>query len=429
METDMGVGVTNGISKDKALPAGITEPDAAGAFNAGIRVGDLWTPALVLAQDRLEHNAAFMVHWCSSQGLELMPHGKTTMTPSLWDLQLRAGATGLTVATPWQLRIAVDHGVKAVQLANQLTDPSAIRWLAQQSTSPTAPTVWSWIDDPRVVEGTTRILSEIPDAQPLNVLIDLGRTGARTGARTIEQAVAVAQAVAHSPKLRLAGVAGYEGAIADGRSEASERLIRQYVNDLIALHDRLATLYECETPLVTAGGSAYPDLVADVFHRARMNPKLRKTRYVLRSGAYLIHDDGYYHQRSPFDGKGLLPAARGVTRIISQPEPGLALLDGGKRDFPYDEGLPASLYAVRIGSNKPVRLTDTTITGMNDQHSFLRYDTAMDLAPGDLVVLGLSHPCTMFDKWHRIPVVDSFSPDTDGPNIDSIITRLITTCF
>ena len=79
-------------------------------------------------------------------------------------------------------------------------------------------------------------------------------------------------------------------------------------------------------PVVTAGGSAYFDDVAEV-----LGPLLAEgARVVLRSGAYLTHDDGHYRHLSPLgehprtSGSGLVSALHGWVRVSSQPEPGLA---------------------------------------------------------------------------------------------------------
>jgi D-serine deaminase-like pyridoxal phosphate-dependent protein len=126
------------------------------------------------------------------------------------------------------------------------------------------------------------------------------------------------------------------------------------------------------------------------------------TRVLLRSGAYLIHDDGFYSTISPLArNAGTIPlrsAMHGWARVISRPEPELALLDGGKRDFPYDEGLPRP-QLTRGGGAVP---GGARVTALNDQHTFLR---DAQVSVGDIVRLGLSHPCTAFDKWNLIPVV------------------------
>ena len=50
-------------------------------------------------------------------------------------------------------------------------------------------------------------------------------------------------------------------------------------------------------------------------------------------------------------------------------------------------------------------LTDATVTALNDQHAFLQLGSE-PVRVGDWIGLGLSHPCTVFDKWQLIPVVD-----------------------
>ena len=70
----------------------------------------------------------------------------------------------------------------------------------------------------------------------------------------------------------------------------------------------------------------------------------------------------------------------------------------------YDEGLPVILSPERA-------LPGATVTAMNDQHTFVR---GAALYLGEVVRLGLSHPCTAFDKWRLIPVVDDRYNVTDA---------------
>jgi len=116
-------------------------------------------------------------------------------------------------------------------------------------------------------------------------------------------------------------------------------------------------------------------------------------------------------------------------RVLSRPEPGLALLDCGRRDASFDEGLPvAQRIAGRAGDD--VVLVGSRVTALNDQHLFLRLGddvvasgAAARLAVGDVVRLGLSHPCTVLDKWRLIPVV----ADADAP--DPVVVDAVETVF
>jgi D-serine deaminase-like pyridoxal phosphate-dependent protein len=53
------------------------------------------------------------------------------------------------------------------------------------------------------------------------------------------------------------------------------------------------------------------------------------------------------------------------------------------------------------------------VTRLDDQHAYISVPPGADLAPGDLLCLGISHPCTTFDKWRAIPVVDDENRVTD----------------
>jgi D-serine deaminase-like pyridoxal phosphate-dependent protein len=387
------------------------------AFVAGApRLTDLWPPLLVLDDAVLDADIPFVAGSVAERGLELMPHGKTTMAPQLWKRQLDAGATGITVATPWQLGVAVDAGIPSIMLANPLTDPGALRWLASGGAG--AARVWSWVDDADAVSWIEQSAGAIDE--PLEVLVELGRPGGRTGARSLDEAMRIAERVATSPALRLAGVAGYEGAIAKGRDDLALDTAHRFVDDLVVLHHRLRDLYDGGDVIVTAGGSAFPDVVADVCAAAAADAE---ARFVLRSGAYITHDDGYYRSVSPFEGHGLRAAARGVARVVSHPEPGLVLVDAGKRDFPYDEGLPVPLFALARDGGR-LELGGASVAKLNDQHAFVRLEADAGIRLGDLIVFGLSHPCTMFDKWRLIPVVDSL----DDPRA-SIVRDLVETRF
>jgi D-serine deaminase-like pyridoxal phosphate-dependent protein len=385
-----------------------------GEFLAGRpRLSDLGTPLLTLDAPALDANLAAMAAYRTDAGVELAPHGKTTMAPELWARQLAAGARGITVANVPQLRVGRAFGVRRLYLANALVDPAAMRWISAELDADPAFEFSSWVDSRRTVALMDEALRGRAAQRPIDVFVELGAPGGRTGARSITEALDVAEAVAATPTLRLIGVAGYEGVVAHDASPESLEAVRDYLHRLAGLHSRLLTsgLYgDLDTVWITAGGSAFFDQVVEV-----LGPMSSLgVKVLLRSGAYLVHDDGFYAGISPFSrgvGKPLASAMHGWARVLSRPEATLALLDGGKRDFPFDEGLPM-LDAMR-GS----------VTSIADQHTFVRLDPRSDLAVGDVVRLGLSHPCTAFDKWSLIPVLD------DASAADPVVTGLVRTYF
>lgn len=401
-------------ARDKGIPARAVGMTVSAFLESEARLSEFWTPIVALDNELIENNLTVMAQWCQSRGLELMPHGKTTMAPALWQRQLDTGSLGITLATMGQVRTARTFGLNSVMLANAVVDERSLQYLAAELADPDFRFV-CWADSVATIKAMEGVLRKVHVPRPVDVCIELGAAGGRTGARSVADAVEVARRAAKSDVVRLAGVAGYEGSVAHDRTDASLSAVRTYLQRQAELHHELSDLYGSVGDIyVTAGGSAYFDVVADVYSDA-MTPDSR-TLWTLRSGAYLTHDDGFYRQISPLDeatayGIGaattgrLRSAMRGIARVVSHPERRLALLDGGKRDFPFDEGLPIPRQvATELGSEwRP--LSDASILAMNDQHSYLGL-TGQDVALGSVVALGLSHPCTTFDKWQLLMEVD-----------------------
>ena len=348
----------------------------------GWHITDLLLPTLTLRRSALDHNTALFARWCADAGVDHAPHGKTTMSPQLVADQLAAGAWAITAATVAQTRIMHAWGVPRVVLANEVVDPAGLRWLAAADPGFE---VFVLADS---VAGVDRMSEAMANARrTLPVLVELGVPGGRAGARSRDEALAVARRVASAPGLELAGVECFEGVYPQDRAERSVAQVDRFVADLAALLADVDGLAGRPELVLTAGGSAYPDRVVAAW---RELPQLsRPVRTVVRSGGYLTHDHGLLARASPF---ALRPAMELWAYVLSTPEPGLAICGFGKRDASYDVDLPVSLR----GSASVVKL--------NDQHAFVRHEG--ELAVGDVVAFGLSHPCTALEKWPLVPVLD-----------------------
>ncbi len=366
-------------------------------------------PFVVLDEEAVEHNLRTMADWCAERGVALAPHGKTTMAPQLFERQLQHGSWGITCANAGHLRIYRAFGVSRILLANQLLDPSGLRWLAAELDADDDFEFVCWVDSVRGVELMTEALRGA--RRKVDVLVELGAEGGRTGVRDTDTALAVAEAAHASPALRLRGSGGYEGALSHHTDEKSLRLISSYVDGLrelvFAFNDK-GLLDDAGQIIVTGGGSAYFDRVADELTKDWGGLDVLP---ILRSGAYVTHDDGFYRVISPLgespriDGvASFRPALRAWAQVTSKPTDELALLTIGKRDASFDEGMPEPRL-IRKGDGPPSALEGHAIQKMNDQHAFLTLPPGSPVEVGDWIALGLSHPCTVFDKWPLIPVV------------------------
>ncbi|MBB5850885.1 amino acid deaminase [Amycolatopsis umgeniensis] len=366
-------------------------------------------PFVVLDEEAVEHNLRTMAEWCAARGVALAPHGKTTMAPQLFERQLQHGSWGITCANAGHLRIYRAFGVSRILLANQLLDPSGLKWLAAELDADEDFEFVCWVDSVRGVELMTEALRGA--RRKVDVLVELGAEGGRTGVRDTETALAVAEAAHASPALRLRGSGGYEGALSHHTDEKSLRLISSYVDGLRKLvfaFDDKGLLDDAGQIIVTGGGSAYFDRVADELTKDWGGLDVLP---ILRSGAYVTHDDGFYRVISPLGEHPRIggvasfrPALRAWAQVTSKPTDELALLTIGKRDASFDEGMPEPRL-IRKGDGPPSALEGHAIQKMNDQHAFLSLPPGSPVEVGDWIALGLSHPCTVFDKWPLIPVV------------------------
>jgi len=401
----------------KGLPPdadGLTVGELA-AQRRNLFTGGFATPVLALSAERLEHNLALMETYATRHGLAFAPHGKTTMAPQLFRQQIARGAWGITLAVPHQVRVARQFGIQRVFLANELVDPAALRWISSQLDADPGFRLICYVDSVRGVELMDAALRGA--SRPVDVVVELAAgEGARTGVRTEAECAAVADAVAAVGTLRLVGVAGYEGEV----PQADPERVRAWLRRLVALavdFDKAGRFAGLDEIVVSAGGSAWFDAVADLF--AEIPELSAPVLKLLRSGAYVSHDDGHYRKVTPFnrvpEEGALEPAFRLWAQVVSRPSPDQAFVNAGKRDAAYDLDLPFAQVVRRDGAERPA--TGVSVTSLSDQHAWLRTAPEADLEVGDWVGMGLSHPCTSFDKWQLIPLVEA-----DGTVVDYIRT-------
>lgn len=370
---------------------------------------DLSLPSAVLYADRLTHNLNWMRQFITAYGVKLAPHGKTTMAPRLFQMQLENGAWGITLATAHQTLVAHQHGVRRVLMANQLVGKENMAIIARLLQDPDFE-YYCLVDSVALIDQLGAFFSQ--HKQRLNVLIELGVPDGRTGVRDEAQLEAVLQALARwEHALSLSGIEVYEGVL---DNEAS---IRAFLERAVAVTRRLldAKQFKREPALLSGAGSAWYDVVAEVFSAAGFD---NSVEIVLRPGCYLTHDVGAYREaqariveHNPIAKKmrsGLLPALQVWAYVQSIPETERAIIGMGKRDAAFDAGLPSPALHFKPGNTAPKAVpAHWALTKMMDQHAYLQIRTEDDLRVGDMIAFDISHPCLTFDKWRTLPVLNA----------------------
>ena len=370
---------------------------------------DISLPSAVLYQEKLLNNLNWMRQFIAEYGVKLAPHGKTTMAPKLFDLQLQAGAWGITLATAQQTFVAYQYGIRRILMANELVGKENMA-IISRLIEDSALDFYCLVDSATQIEQLGAFYSK--RGQCLQVLLELGVAGGRTGIRDEEQLQSALAALARfSNTIALTGVEIYEGILED------EEAIRAYLLHAVAITRRLAeeSHFRRERILLSGAGSAWYDVVAEVFSAAQFGETVE---IILRPGCYLTHDVGVYReaqariqQRNPVAraiNHGLIPALQVWAYVQSVPESSKAIIGMGKRDAAFDAGLPHPALHFRPGDSTPKAVpAHWLMTKMMDQHSFLQIAPDDDIRVGDMVAFDISHPCLTFDKWRSLPVLNA----------------------
>ncbi len=385
------------------------DPEQLARLNWNLLREDLSLPAAVLYQDRLRHNLDWMRAFIGAYGLRLAPHGKTTMAPRLFEMQLQSGAWGITLATAHQTRVAWAHGVRRVLMANQLIGKENMAIVGRLLEDPGFD-FYCLVDSAAEVDQLGAFYAK--RGQRLQVLLELGVNGGRTGVRDEEQLQSVLESLVRNREaIALAGVEMYEGVLDD------EGAIRDFLRRAVEVTRRLKNedRFQRSPAILSGAGSAWYDVVAEEFSQAGLGEEVE---VVLRPGCYLTHDVGAYGQaqtrileHNPVARRmheGLQPALQVWAYVQSIPETEKAIIALGKRDAAFDSGLPVPALHFRPGGATPQKApSHWALTKMMDQHAYMRMAAQDDVRVGDMIGFDICHPCLTFDKWRTLSVLDA----------------------
>jgi len=369
-------------------------------------------PIAVINENYLLNNAQWMQEFSDKSAVKLAPHGKTSMAPYLFKVQLEHGCWGISLATVPQVINASQHGVQRIILANQLVGNYHMKLIADLLLS-TELEFYCFVDSLENIHTLGEYFSA-KDVS-LNILIEIGVSAGRCGWRDAENISVLLDAIEQYPNLCLCGISFYEGVI---HGEESESKIKDFIKNISNLLSKTykENRFDSTNIIVTGAGSAWYDIVAK---ELMSNNAMQDINYtaIIRPGCYLIHDKGIYQtaqnkvtSRSQLacDISGdLISSLELWAYVHSVPEPGLAVIGLGKRDVAFDAGLPTPEYLYRPGSQKPIKVGKSCqVINIMDQHCMITFDENTSPRPGDLICFSSSHPCLTIDKWRHIGLID-----------------------
>ncbi len=415
----------DGATKGVPFAAGTIRLGDIGAKGWNLIKGDLALPAMTLRDSAVANNLALMRDIAASHGISLAPHAKTTGAPQLYKMMLKdGGAWGFTAATVQQALLAARTGARNILLANQLAAPANVaHFVGLMNAFPQAKFM-ALVDSAEGASLLAKWAKPHLNGRKLSVLIEMGPAGGRAGARTLDQAKAVIAAVTAAPELRLVGVEAYEGGVKAPTPEEVWAGIDRLLDLMLAVfeHGRQIGAFGGDEVILSAGSSTSFDQTIRRFgHLA----KDKGVRIVVRGGAFLALDHGFYRRRAlDMDKRGKLALPGGKTgsasgfkpglelwaAVQSLPDPRVAIMGMGMRDLPYDIELPIPLQRFRDGKLAEELGSGWKMTKSNDQHCYVEYPEGADIRIGDILSFGISHTSTAFDKWDVVwRIADDFT--------------------
>ncbi len=392
---------------------GLIEPavraSEAAALGRNLLREELSLPVAVLSAERLQNNLDWMQRFIAAYGMKLAPHGKTTMAPRLFDLQIKSGAWGITLATAQQSIVAWSHGIRRVLMANELVGRENMALVARMLDDPDFE-FYCLVDSADGINQLGRFFAA--RHQRLRVLLEIGVMDGRAGVRSNEQLQEALFALDQwRDCVSLCGVEFYEGILSDAEA------VRSFLDRAIAIAGQLIAQrrFDREPPIVSGAGSAWYDVVADTFSKSAIAGAVEM---VLRPGCYITHDGGFYDKaqarvlaRNPVAQQmhaGLQPALEVWAYIQSIPEASRAIIGLGKRDVSFDLDLPIPKMRFRPGDDAPTPApAHWAMTKIMDQHAYLALREDDDARVGDMIAFNISHPCLTFDRWRILQIVNA----------------------
>jgi len=305
------------------------------------------TPALIVDMHRLEENILRVHRATIDADLQIRPHIKSHKTPEIAQMQIAAGASGITCAKIGEAEVMSTAGIEGIFIAYSLVGETKMRRLVALARR--TPRLSISVESMEAARQASDAFSAA--GMELEVLIEVDVGAGRTGVRP-EDAVGFADRVAELPALRIAGVMGYgshfaytrrgEEALIEGAAEEG-RAIGQIAESLAAAGHEMRRISGGSTP--TAG-------------RYQRGCGLTE----IRSGTYVFYDRNQVDIGSaPMEQVALSVLAT----VVATPTGERAIIDAGTK------GLSQQVGTVSDGYGWIEAVPGARVYKINDEHGFV----------------------------------------------------------
>jgi D-serine deaminase-like pyridoxal phosphate-dependent protein len=336
----------------------------------GMSVSELDTPCMLVDVDRMERNINNWQAAIQQHGVKLRPHVKTHKVPAIANMQLSAGAGGITVAKVGEAEVFATGGARDIFIAYPTIGGEKWRRIAELARS-CRMTVG--VDSETGARGLSAAAVSAGVTIYTRVEIDSGLN--RAGVQP-DKAGALCRLINELPGIELDGIFGFRSISFSGSngrpaSELGREEGEFYVN--VANQLRVAG-----NPIhsISVGSTPTAKFAAAV-----------KGITEVRPGTYVFGD----YMMAEFGAVSYDDIALSILcTVVSKPAPGKVTIDGGNKTFCGDS-IPAKLnlkgYAKAVGMEAYVEI-------MSEEHGVVRLGQGINLQIGDKVAFYPIHVCT-----------------------------------
>lgn len=328
------------------------------------------TPAVLVDLDVARKNIQRFQDYADTHGLNVRPHIKTHKLPALADMQLAAGACGITCQKVSEAEAMVE-GSKAITdilITYNIVGATKLKRLRALADKVRLSVV---ADSPAVVEGLSSAFQGSTNS--LSVLVECNTGANRCGVATPEEVVSLAKFIDAMPGLVFGGLMTYPPAGAEAAVQTFMTAAR--------------TAIEGEgipVPVITSGGTPSMMHAADAPVTTEYRP-----------GTYVYNDRSLVSRGvCSWDDCALTILAT----VVSVPAPNRAIIDAGSKTLTSDL-LGLQGYGHVLGRD------DIAIDQLSEEHGRLVSIDAIKLNVGDMVRIVPNHACVVTNMVDEIYVI------------------------
>ena len=358
-------------------------------------IAALPTPAVLVDKRKLLANIDKMQRAATAAGIRLRPHAKTHKSVAIAQLQIDAGAVGITVATVGEAEVFANHGIQNIRIAYPLPVSVAERIIALMSKTHISIVV----DNATIAEHWSDLMVNARHRLDVLVKVDVGfhRCGINLG---LQEAVSFISKIAQLPGLQLCGLLSHAGQAYDASTvKGIQAIARQEAN----------TLRELAAEAKTAGTSVQEISVGST-PTAQFSLEENQITEV-RPGNYVFLDLTQIALQSASIGSCALTV---LSTIVSRPSPERLVLDAGSKTLSSDHarGTDANpgfgaILQTNLGKDINPHLL---IERLSEEHAVVSVtgcDNSLDV--GQRVRLIPNHACVVTNLADYVHFVDGES--------------------